>query len=143
MVADLEHAQRYVGKPYVAGVFDCADLAVMVQWELFGRVVVLPTHRKRPAGARGQAREIAALRDVIASRIDMPVTGCGVLLYEPDGSEQGSPVLWHIGTVFIANGVAWVLHNSEAMGSAALQRLEDLGRWGMRLDGFYAWRTRP
>lgn len=132
-------AQQYVGLPYVLGEFDCADLAARVQWEIWGRRIALPTVRARPGGARGQAREINRLRDAVADPIDKPVTGCGVLMFEPDGSENTAPN-WHIGTVFMLAGEVWVLHNSEGMQGAALQRLADLQRFGLRVDGFYAWK---
>lgn len=140
MTTMFEQAQRYVGTPYVPGEFDCADLAVRVQRELFGREVALPVHRDRPAGTRGQAREIMRLRDTLADRVNIPADGCGVLLWEPTGEAGHDLRLWHIGTVFLHAGETWVLHNSERIGSAALHRLFDLQRWGMRVDGFYAWR---
>lgn len=134
-------AQRYVGTPYVPGEFDCADLAAQVQREVFGRAVALPVHRARPAGARGQAREILGLRDALAEPIDLPADGAGALLWEPDGEEGQDLRLWHIGTVFLHAGEVWVLHNSAKLGSAALHRLSDLKRWGLRLEGYYAWRA--
>ena len=138
-VSTLLHlAESYVGTPYLDGEFDCADLAAKVQWDLFGRVIALPQHRRRPRGARGQGGEIMRLRDALATRVDAPFPGCGVLLYSPGDPPAGD--VWHIGTVFIGHGETWVLHNSHALGSAALQRLEDLQRWGMRLEGYYAWR---
>jgi hypothetical protein len=128
-------AQSYVGMPYLEGAFDCADLAVKVQWELFGRLVSLPAHHG--AGARTQGALIAKHRDEVADRMEQAQTGCAALLWEPDGATNR---LWHIGTVFVHEGEVWVLHNSLALGSAALQRLNDMKRWGMRLEGFYAWR---
>lgn len=133
----LRRAQAYVGLPYLDGEFDCADLAVKVQWELWGRLVTLPLHRRRPQGARGQAAQIRALRDELADRIETPVTGCGVLLLTAD--DEGAE-LWHIGTVFESAGETWVLHNSHVLGSAHLHRLADMRRRGMRVEGFYQWR---
>lgn len=129
----FKKAQAYVGTPYLVGEFDCADLAQKVQWELFERAVALPCPRPRPGGVRGQAREIQRLQGDLADKIDVPVTGCGVLMHDV------TPV-WHIGTVFWHDGAVWVLHNSAALGSAALQRLEDLKRFGLKVEGFYAWR---
>lgn len=137
MDAMLAKAEKYVGMPYLEGQFDCADLAVMVQWELFDRLVGLPVHRKRPAGAMGQAREIHALRLGVAERIDAPVTGCGALMYEPLDNGQR----WHIGTVFMAGSEVWLLHNSFTMACACLQRVADLQRFGARLEGYYAWKA--
>lgn len=132
----FKRAQAYVGTPYLVGEFDCADLAVRVQHELWGRVVELPVHRKRPGGVMGQAREIHRLQAELARRVVLPVTGCGVLLH--DGEARPT---WHIGTVFLHEGEVWVLHNSHTLGSAALHRLEDLRRFGLKVEGFYAWRA--
>lgn len=141
-VVTLHDAEPYVGTPYIAGEFDCADLCRKVQWEVFGRVIALPEARPRPGGARGQGRAIDSLRDAVAVRLEGPSTGCGVLLWEPDGEAGQDLRLWHVGTVFVHADEVWVLHNSHKLGSAHLQRLDDLLRWGMRLDGYYAWRLR-
>lgn len=135
MDAMLARAEQYVGTPYLEGVFDCADLAAKVQWEVFGKLIALPAHRKRPAGAMGQAREIRSLQHELATPIDLPVTGCGVLMYQP--TEQA--MRWHIGTAFVVDTDVWVLHNSFSMGCACLQRLGDVQRHGTRLEGYYAW----
>ena len=125
----FERAQAYVGTPYVEGECDCADLAVKVQAELFGRAIALPAHHAR--GRATQAAQINRLAGVLARQIDEPVTGAGVLL-----SGGG---LWHIGTVFMHQGDVWVLHNSASMGSAALWQLPMFSRRGMQLEGYYAW----
>lgn len=142
MEASLKDAEQYVGMPYWRGMFDCADLARMVQWEVFGRRIALPDRRARPGGVRGQGREIQRWQGEVAQRIDEPVTGCGVLMTEPGDGPASAPT-WHIGTAFLEGGQIWVLHNSEGMGGAALQRLADLQRFGLRLEGFYAWRVLP
>lgn len=128
--------QTYVGRPYLEGEFDCADLAALVQAEVFGRAVALPAARRRPQGRAGQCATIHALRDAVALRVDMPFTGCGVLLTEP---AQGG-LAWHIGTGAMHRGEVWVLHNSNPATGARLERLQDLQRWGLRLEGFYAWK---
>lgn len=128
--------QRYVGTPYRLGVFDCMDLTAQVQREVFGREICVPAQRERPAGAAGQRREIASLRDELALRVDVPFNGCAALLAEPLGNTE----VWHIGTVALHRGEAWVLHNSHKLGSAHLNRLSDLQRWGMHLEGYYAWK---
>lgn len=134
----LQRAESYVGMPYIDGEFDCADLAARVQWEIFGRVIALPVHRRRPMGARGQAREIHKLQAELAVRIDLPTTGCGVLMYELD---RDGTQLWHIGTGFVDRQHVWVLHNSHALGSAYLQLLVDMQRQGMHVEGYYQWMT--
>ena len=137
MDAMLAKAEKYVGTPYLEGEFDCADLAARVQWDLFGRVVALPVHRRRPRGAMGQAREIRALQADLADRIETPETGCGVRMQEP--TDTGGQ-RWHIGTGFVVGRHVWVLHNNYQAGSACLQRLQDLQRFGLHLEGYYRWR---
>ncbi|MFN4360516.1 MAG: hypothetical protein ACK4F4_07310 [Hylemonella sp.] len=132
-------AQSYVGMPYRTGEFDCGDLARLVMQQVFGRQIALPAQRTRPGGARGQAREILRLRDSVAKQVDLAFDGCAVLLWEPDEDADGHQV-WHLGTAFVHAGEVWVLHNSARLQGAALHRLADLRRWGMRLDGFYAWK---
>jgi len=134
-------AQRYVGRAYVPGRFDCADLACMVQRELFGRDVAMPSHAQRPASvARAGGSAIARLRDQLAEPLAQPATGCAVMFWEPAGDTAHDVRRWHVGTVFMRGAEAWVLHNSRATTGAALQRLADLQRLGLRLDGFYTWK---
>lgn len=137
MTQDLiRKLESYVGTPYVLGQFDCMDLARQVLREVFGLDVPLPDHRHRPLGAAGQRREIEAMRDDLAVRIDVPFTGCGALLFEP----CKDTTLWHIGVVALHGGDIWILHNSAKLGSAHLHRLTDLQRWGLHLEGWYAWK---
>lgn len=130
----FKRLQEYVGTPYVSGVFDCWDLAAKVQREVFGRETAVPAHRDRPQGAAGQRREIFNLRDEVAIRVDVPFTGCLGLFFEPGAFAP----IWHIGVGAIRLGEIYVLHNSEKLGGAHFQRLNDLQRFGMRLEGWYA-----
>jgi len=139
MDAMLARAEKYVGMPYVEGEFDCADLAALVQRELFGRVIGLPVHRERAREAMRRAREIRALKGCIAEPLAAPQTGCGVLTYEP----AGHGLRWHIGTAFVAAGEVWMLHNDFVMGGARLTRVAELGREGSRLEGYYRWKDAP
>jgi hypothetical protein len=129
----LALAQKYVGTPYVEGMFDCADLAVKVQRELFGKYIDLPAHEQTRAG---HVQQIGALRYDKAEPIEEPTEGCGVLLARTD--PKG--LVWHIGTVFLGGDEPWVLHNSQHLQSAALQRLSHLKRSGFKVEGFYAWK---
>ena len=82
-------------------------------------------------------RQIATVRDALATRIQDPAHGCVVLLTTP---LDGGQLAWHIGTVFVYRGDVWVLHNSHAMGSASLNRLRDFAWRGQRIEGFYKWK---
>lgn len=125
--------QRYVGRPYEVGAFDCADLVVLVQDEVFCRPVRLPAH---PRGGAGQRAAVLRHRDAIAQRVAVPFTGAAVLF--SDVSDKGDEH-WHIGTVAVRLGEVWVLHNSHKMGGVRMDTLTDLQAWGMKFEGFYAW----
>lgn len=143
----FDRAQCYVGSPYSPGQYDCADLAVQVQREVFGRAVALPAHGARPASVqRVTSTHVQRLRDALADRIDAPVTGCAVLLYTDEGTPERPVRRWHVGTAFVrqtrcGQAETWLLHNSRATMGAALQRLDDVLRTGLRLDGYYVWRA--
>lgn len=126
----FKRLQDYVGREYRVGLYDCAHLVRDVQKDLFGREIALPGHH--PMGAAGQRRVINAMRDELASRIDVPFPGCAAILTEGDHI--------HIGTVALRHGEPWILHCSHKLGSAHLHRLSDLERWGMSLQGYFAWR---
>lgn len=125
--------QAYVGRPYEVGAFDCADLAVLVQREVFDRAVHLPTH---PQGGAGQRAAVLRHRDALAHRVAVPFTGAAVLLTDVNGKGDEH---WHIGTTAIMRGEVWVLHNSYSTGGVRMDTLADLQAWGMRFEGFYAW----
>lgn len=131
--ATLKRLSAYVGMDYVAGQFDCADLAVLVQREVFGRTVHLPTH---PRGGATQRAAILRHRDTLATRVDVPFTGCAVLF--TDLSQKGD-TLYHIGTACLHRGAVLVLHNSYETGGVRMDKLQDLLNWGMKLEGYYAW----
>jgi hypothetical protein len=130
---NLKIAQSYVGTPYEAGVFDCADLVAKVQQEVWGRRPLLPVHSAR------SAEVVQTLCEELARPVPEPETGDVVLMWlrEPEKGEA----IWHLGTVFVEQGCAWVLHNSARRGAAVLHRLRDLPRMGLRVEGFYTLRV--
>jgi hypothetical protein len=153
------NAQRYITLPYLPGQFDCADLAALVQRELFRRDVTLPAHgarphRVEPVGSNARANrqgsrlpDVAALRDQLAERAGFAKTGCAVLLWAPSMAPAGEPERlvkrWHIGTVFMRpqrSYEPWVLHSDHVRGTQ-FQPLADLLQQGLRLEGFYEWRA--
>ena len=132
---NLRIAQSYVqaGTPYVEGEFDCADLVAQVQQQVWGRRVLLPVHGTR------DAQRVQTLCDTLAQKVDTPQSGDVVLMWVP-GEEKGL-LVWHLGTVFVEEGCAWVLHNSYKRGGAVLNRVRDLARLGLRVEAFYALRV--
>ncbi len=129
-----QSAQAMVGREYVSGIYDCAHLAVDVQRELFDRTVVLPTEHRQ--GRAGQAAQIGAHRNALATRVAEPVHGGPVLI---TGMDESGQTVWHIGTVLLRRGEVWILHNSRALGGVAMNRLRDFSMRGMHVEGFYTW----
>lgn len=127
----LADVERYVGMPYDEREFDCADLVMLVQRELFGREVTLPNGR--PRGKEGQAAIRGGLPRY-ATPADPPIDGDLVLMREPHTKRPG-----HAGVFFHLAHEAWVLHSNETNGCAVLQRVRDLPTFGVVIEGYYRW----
>ena len=131
---DARALDRYIGIPYCEQTMDCADLAVLVQAELFGRAINIPGRRQRMAAPRAAIERMVcgtgAMAGELADRI------------ERDELRDGDLVLMrsetlHIGTVFMLAGVAWVLHAFENVGHSTLHRLRSLPALGLSVEGYY------
>lgn len=122
--------EPYVGMAYDAETFDCADLAILLQAELFGKTIVLPGRRQR---VNAPAAALSRYSAELAVRITREQ------LQDGDGAMfQGQNL--HIGTVFFLHGVPWVLHTTQERGYSLLQQLSDVSGYGMRIEGFYRWK---
>lgn len=132
---------RYVGRPYILGVFDCADLARAVQKEVFGRDVKLPQDRDYKVAGSGlgprerfslMSQQIDRCKDDVARKTNTPIDGDAVLLIAR-GHRQ------HIGIFCFICGERWVLHASDGSNQVVLQRERDLNIRGLRVEGYYRW----
>lgn len=132
---DAMQLDRFVGIPYCPRHMDCADLALLVQRELFGRDVVLAGKRARPLQADAQAAAIAAYCTELAKRTELPQDGDAVLM-----RDGGAPMAGHIGTYFFINYAPHVLHTSRALGGSRLHRVQDLRGFGLTVEGYYQWK---
>lgn len=132
---DATQIDRFVGIPYSARHMDCADLAMLVQRELFGRFIVLPGRRPRPLEPGAQAREIAAMSSQLADPVAHPQDGDAVLMREAGTAHAG-----HLGTYFFINYAPYVLHTSHALGGSLLHRLQDLSGFGLTVEGYFQWK---
>lgn len=122
--------ERYIGLPYDEETLDCADLAVLLQRELFGKEVSLPGRRQR---INAPAASINRYSGELATRIEREQLQDGDVIVFKDGT-------LHIGTVFLLSGKAWVLHTTTTGGYSLLQPLSDLPGYGLRIEGFYRWK---
>lgn len=124
-------SQRYVGRPYAAGVYDCAALVEAVQREEFNRALSLPA--ERPAGWRSLSALIELQKANFAAPTTSPVDGDGVLMV-------GRGYLNHLGVYCVIGGRPWVLHNMKRAGAVVLHRARELERYGLRIEGYYRWK---
>lgn len=123
-------AERFVGIPYDADRFDCADLVAHVRREAHCHEVRLPN--ARPRGHAGQLA-LGELSRQYADPIDDPEDGCLVLMKRKAG-------VGHVGLFYLIAGEGWVLHTNETNGMSVLHRVRDLPTWGAKIVGYYRWR---
>ncbi len=127
---------RFVGIPYCPRRMDCADLAMLVQREVFGRDVAFAGKRPRPLTAADQDAAIASYTAQLADPVDTPRDGDIVLMREGGKSMAG-----HVGTFFFLNYAPHVLHTAGWMqGGSSLHRLQDVGGFGLTVTGIYRWK---
>lgn len=120
---------RYFERVYNPDGWDCADLVLAVQLDLFGRSPQVPQDRM-------QARR--RLRSIFADHLEAttaPRNGDVVLMQEVGRSKPD-----HVGVYFVVGGEACVLHTTEKT-DTTFTRLRHLDDMGLRVEGTYTWRT--
>ena len=125
-------SDRYVGRVYEAGAFDCGDLAELVAREVFGRAIALPSVHGR-GGAQRQA-VIDAAKSACAEPIAKPCDGDAVLIVARGYGQ-------HVGIYCVIEGEPWVLHNVRTAG-AIRTRLRHMGLLGYSIEGYYRWASK-
>lgn len=119
----------YIGLPYKH--YDCAELCVKVQKEVFDREISLPTERE--SGLRGISRQIRSLKDDFATPIPVPEEGDAVIMISRGELE-------HIGVVTFISGQLWILHAMRNAGQTVLHRHDALENLGLCIQGYYQWK---
>lgn len=122
----LADVEAYCGIPYCEATFDCADLVVLIQRELFGRHVVLPNGR--PRGGRGQAA-LGELSKPYGTRTEAPADGDLVVMMQ-----AGRPS--HVGVWLFLAHEPHVLHVRAQGGFSELTPMRMLAT---PVDGIYRW----
>jgi hypothetical protein len=132
----LQRIEALVGIPYNARHMDCADLAMLAQWEVFGRQVRLAGRRPRPLQSDTQAAAVHTYAQQLADPVLQPQDGDAVLMHEVGAERAG-----HIGTYFFINHTPYVLHVAAWMqGGSTLHRLQELSGLGLTVEGYYRWK---
>jgi hypothetical protein len=120
--------EQYVGRPYSE--HNCAELAVLVQREQFGRHIELPT--EMPSFFGHQAKMIDLCKADYARPVESPIEGDAVLM-------KCRGRFSHVGVYCVIRAQGYVLHALKSSGQVVLHRLRDLERIGLTLEGFYRW----
>jgi len=125
-------SERYLNpvRPYIEDEKDCGYYAELVQREVFGREVHLPTDRAH--GLRGKSKQIESLKFDYGVPTDAPQDGDGVLMV-------GRGRLEHIGVYCLIDDAAYVLHAMKRVGQVVRHRLRELPAQGLTVEGFYRW----
>ncbi|WP_417283854.1 hypothetical protein [Comamonas sp.] len=132
---DALQLDRFVGIPYCPRHMDCADLALLVQRDLFGRQVVLAGKRARPLDLDAQAAAIAGYCSELGRPVTQPQDGDAVLMRDIGADHAG-----HIGTYVFTNYAPHVLHTSHKLGASVLHRVQDLPGYGLAVEGYFRWK---
>ena len=128
----MHWSQAYLGRPWEAGTYDCADLVRDVVRDRLGIEIALPSEREW----RGMPPErVAELGAEWARAVAAPREGDAVLMKVLGSRDSlGS----HVGVFAPAGGAGWVLHNLAGHG-VIFHPLARLPRIHLELVGYYRW----
>lgn len=124
-------SDAWMDRPYEPGVFDCAELAVEVAREQFGKNVEILT--ERAASALGRTRQVQEGAQELADRVESPEEGDAVLMIS-----RGRPS--HVGVYCLIDGEPWVLHAMKNAGRVVRHPLRSLPTINLSVEGFYRWK---
>lgn len=122
---------RFFEYSYNAHGFDCADLVLLVQRELFGRHHTIPADRTQVRRQR-----LSIFREHL-QETSAPKDGDVVLLREMGRSKAD-----HVGTWFLVAGEPCILHTMEKT-DTLFTRLRHCGDLGLTIEGIYTWKAPP
>lgn len=130
-------SDKYLGRPYLRGEFDCADLVVEVARAEFGRAVALPRHAE---SVRARDRQIEQLTGELGRRLD---DAAGEALQDGDivlmkAAGRRLSLGHHIGVVAVLPLASCVLHCLAGIG-VARHPIDCLAERQLTLTGIYRW----
>lgn len=111
--------------------FDCADLLLLVQRELFGRQHTIPTDR-----AQARRQRLLIFQEHL-TETSAPKDGDVVLMWEMGRSKAD-----HVGTWFVVAGEPCILHTMEKT-DTLFTRVRHLIDLGLTIEGTYTWKALP
>ena len=130
-------SDKYLGRPYLRGEFDCADLVVEVARTEFGRAVALPRHAE---SVRARDRQIEQLTGALGRQLD---AAAGETLRDGDialmkAAGRRLSLGHHIGVVAVLPLASCVLHCLAGVG-VVRHPIDFLAERQLTLTGIYRW----
>ena len=130
-------SDKYLGRLYLRGKFDCADLVVEVARAEFGRVVALPSHAE---GVRARDEQIERLTGELGRRLDRAggdvIQDGDIALMKSAGRRLS--LGHHIGVVAVLPLAVCVLHCQAGVG-VVRHPIDFLAARQLELTGIYRW----
>ena len=126
-------AEKWVGREYRPGEWDCADMVREVVMERTGLDVPLPSDREW----RGMLPStLVAFGETVVEETHRPEDGdCVLMKIKGHKRSLGS----HVGIFASVNGQAWVLHALAERG-VVFCPVDQIGRMALEVVGYYSWR---
>ena len=126
-------AEKWVGREYRPGEFDCADMVREVVMERIGVDVPLPSDREW----RGMLPSalIAFGETVVETTLEPKDGDCVLMKIHGHKRSLGS----HVGVFALVNGRPWVLHALVDRGVVFVP-VDQIGRMSLEVVGYYRWR---
>lgn len=130
----MHWSDKYVGTPYIVGLYDCGDHTQNVLNNEFNRQIYFPARWDDSLDVLTEQLEDE--KDYYANQISIEKAFDGDVLLM--GSTSGN--IHHIGILFRIGNVLYVSHNVKSIGSVVVNKVKDL-----KLYGFFpkeVWRTK-
>jgi hypothetical protein len=122
-------SDKYVGIDYRE--MNCAELVEVVGKEVFNKKIVFP---KNNGKAKDQSNLLKKefYNFFQEEKIHNPTDGCCVLM-------SGNQEMHHIGLACFINNEWYVLHSFKLCRSVVRQKIKDIDRGGLSIEGYYLW----
>lgn len=127
----MHWSARWLGRPYVRGVYECGEFVVDVEAAEFGRALALP----HAHSVRERDRLVRALERELAEATPAPAEGDGVLMR---ARGRRSAVGHHLGVWCGLSEGPHVLHLTPGLGSC-VHAIASLPERDLELVGVYRW----
>lgn len=125
----MHWSDKYIGRGYIIGDYDCVNLAEEVLANEFNIEANFPKERDGES-VFALSAQIDSVKDYYTEQINSPEEGSVVLM-------RARKRLNHVGVCFFINNEPYVLHNLRNIGQVCAHRIRDLHKHNLEVEGFY------